>query len=109
MIHAQKYIAIPNKPAIAIQGVLPGNNKIVTPMAHGWYRIPRPRTLSVRFDVLGRRKYGRHNVIGCSTVERQGDLVRLPISYFILNPSQSGDPAAKYHIWMQRHRFEFEA
>jgi hypothetical protein len=61
------------------------------------------------FDVPGRRKYGRHDVTGCSTVERQGDLVRLPIGYFILDPSQSGDPAARYHIWMQRHRFEFEA
>jgi hypothetical protein len=56
------------------------------------------------FGEAGRRKYGlRGDVIGCSTAERQGEAVRLSISYFFLDRSQIGDALADgYYIFVQR-------
>jgi hypothetical protein len=61
------------------------------------------------FDGAGRRKYGCDDVFGCSTVERQGEAVRLPISYFFLDRGQIGDSADGYNLWKQWHGFEYEA
>jgi hypothetical protein len=59
------------------------------------------------FDEPGRCAYVHHNMTGCSTVERQGGAVRLPISYFFLDRTRMVDPAIEYDQWLERHRLEY--